>query len=96
MNKWFNTGFAATVIIVIAIPAYMLTKYFRDSDSSEYGNEPAFVGAEQCIDCHKAEYDLWTGSHHDKAMEAATDSSVLADFNNSEFTPFGRKTIFSL
>jgi len=89
MKRWFNIGFIATVIIVIAIPFYMVMKYIRDSDNAAYSNEPTFVGKEQCFDCHKAAYDLWTGSHHDKAMAVATDSSVLGDFNNSEFESFG-------
>jgi hypothetical protein len=35
-----------------------------------------------CIECHKQEYDKWTGSHHDLAMQIANNSNVLGNFNN--------------
>ena len=31
------------------------------------------------------EYDLWTGSDHDLAMDFANDSTVRGDFNDAEF-----------
>jgi Tfp pilus assembly protein PilF len=34
------------------------------------------------MDCHKAEYDKWQNSHHDRAMEIASDETVLGDFGN--------------
>ena len=51
--------------------------------------KPAFVGSVECQDCHKVEYDKWQGSHHDLAMDVANESSVLGDFNNTEFTIHG-------
>ncbi|MEX2212845.1 MAG: ammonia-forming cytochrome c nitrite reductase subunit c552 [Phycisphaeraceae bacterium] len=47
-----------------------------------------YVGRAVCAQCHQKEHDLWHGSYHDKAMEHATDETVLADFNNSTFTHF--------
>jgi len=41
-----------------------------------------YVGDASCVSCHKTEYDLWKGSHHDLAMQVANDSTVLGDFNN--------------
>ena len=41
-----------------------------------------YVGSGSCIECHKQEYDKWTGSHHDLAMQIANDSTILGDFNN--------------
>lgn len=43
-----------------------------------------FVGRSSCITCHKKEAELFNGSHHDKAMELATDETVLADFDDAE------------
>src|SRR5262249_46657297 len=45
-----------------------------------------FVGSKACAECHQTEHQLWKGSDHDRAMELATDSSVLGDFNNATFT----------
>jgi tetratricopeptide (TPR) repeat protein len=53
-----------------------------------------YVGREACIACHQTEYELWKGSDHDRAMELATDETVLGDFNNAEFTRFDEKTRF--
>ncbi len=44
-----------------------------------------YVGAELCATCHHSEYALWRGSHHDLAMQPATQSTVLGDFNHSEY-----------
>jgi predicted CXXCH cytochrome family protein len=41
-----------------------------------------FVGSEQCIDCHKVQYQAWQGSHHDMAMKHAKPDSVSGDFDN--------------
>ena len=39
-----------------------------------------FVDNQQCLDCHQEQADLWTGSHHDLAMQVASVDSVLGDF----------------
>ena len=48
-----------------------------------------FVGRGVCAPCHQRELDLWAGSHHDLAMQIASDETVLGDFDDSEFTHFG-------
>ena len=48
------------------------------------GIQPSFVGRSACIDCHQAEAEKFHGSHHDLAMDLATDETVLADFNDAE------------
>ena len=49
----------------------------------------SYVGVEGCSRCHEAEYELWRGSHHDLAMQPATGSSVLGDFEDARFTYSG-------
>lgn len=83
MKNWKTTGFIATIIIVLAIPLYILIQSFGDTKAAK--DEATFVGKDGCIDCHKTEFNLWKGSDHELAMAVATDSSVLGDFNNSEF-----------
>ena len=46
---------------------------------------PEFVGSESCQSCHASEYKLWTGSHHDLAMQLPTGETVLGDFNDAQF-----------
>jgi predicted CXXCH cytochrome family protein len=48
-----------------------------------------FVGGQTCAECHQPEFNLWHGSHHDRAMEIASDESVLGDFNNTVFERLG-------
>ncbi len=43
----------------------------------------AFIGNSQCIQCHSQQVEQWRGSHHDLAMQVATEDTVLGDFNNS-------------
>ena len=45
-----------------------------------------FVGSETCMECHSEAYEDWKGSHHDLAMQKATEETVLADFNDTQFT----------
>jgi tetratricopeptide (TPR) repeat protein len=45
-----------------------------------------YVGRQTCAECHKSEHELWLGSDHDRAMELATETAVLGDFNDASFT----------
>ena len=53
-----------------------------------------FVERSICIECHDEQYKEWTGSHHDLAMDAATEQTVIGDFNNSKFTHYGVTSTF--
>jgi predicted CXXCH cytochrome family protein len=48
-----------------------------------------YVTRAECTGCHPKEARLWSGSHHDRAMEKADDKSVLGDFGGAEFAYFG-------
>ena len=48
-----------------------------------------YLGRESCQDCHQKEYDLFQGSDHDMAMDHATPTTVLGDFDNASITHFG-------
>jgi predicted CXXCH cytochrome family protein len=55
---------------------------------------PRFLGAKTCGGCHHDELNRWTGSHHELAMQPATDRTVLADFNNANFFTAGLTSSF--
>ena len=93
MNNWKTAGLAAAIVIVITIPLYVLFQLYADNNETTF-DTVQFIGKERCIDCHKIEYDLWEKSDHKKAMEVATDSSVLGDFNNAKFISRGKETLF--
>jgi Flp pilus assembly protein TadD len=57
-------------------------------------SKAAFVGRESCKGCHAAEDELWKGSHHDLAMQEATEETVLGDFGGVSFTHYGVASTF--
>jgi len=50
--------------------------------------DPAYAGSASCAGCHSDEYAAWQGSHHDRAMQHASDSTVLGDFSDSTFSHY--------
>jgi len=48
-----------------------------------------FAGGASCIECHEEAYRAWSGSHHDLAMQVASEETVLGDFADTSFTHFG-------
>ena len=54
----------------------------------------AFVEDASCGECHAAQHEAWTGSHHEQAMQPATDATVAGDFHDATFTQSGDTTRF--
>ncbi|WP_066633152.1 multiheme c-type cytochrome [Labilibacter marinus] len=81
-NKIERISFIAMLVAIVTVPAYMLINTYSDTPDTYHDNEAKYVGRETCVECHLNEYNEWEGSHHDKAMEHANDSTVLGDFNN--------------
>lgn len=57
--------------------------------------QASYVGRQSCASCHQQEVDAWSDSHHDLAMQQATDATVLGDFDDATFTHFGVTSTFS-
>jgi len=55
---------------------------------------PNFVGSDECGRCHAEQHAKWRGSHHDRAMEPATEATVLGDFDDAHFGSFPILTRF--
>ncbi|HYQ70706.1 MAG TPA: multiheme c-type cytochrome, partial [Gammaproteobacteria bacterium] len=53
-----------------------------------------YIGGGACRDCHATEFSKWQGSHHDLAMQPASETTVLGDFDNASLTHFGVTTNF--
>jgi len=84
MKYWKITGFIATIVIVLAFPAYM-ARITIERGRPHVQTGPYFTGRASCVECHKREDDLWVGSHHDMAMDTASVESVLGNFNDYEY-----------
>ncbi len=53
-----------------------------------------FVSDTRCADCHAYEFERWTGSQHDLAMQIADPTTVLGDFDDAVFEHAGDTTRF--
>jgi Flp pilus assembly protein TadD len=53
--------------------------------------EPAagYVGVARCGGCHPTEAAVWHGSDHDRAMQVASEATVLGNFDDARFEHFG-------
>ena len=89
MNGWKITGILATVIIVLSVPLYLYKTSKLSPPKQSAGADYRFAGSQKCADCHRKEFDNWQDSHHDHAMEIATEETVLGNFNNDVFESHG-------
>ncbi len=62
--------------------------------ASERSDAPGFVTSSACAACHAEVTERWHGSHHDLAMQEATEATVLGDFDDAVFEHNGRVTTF--
>src|SRR5215213_1308568 len=83
-------GFA---LLVTAFAAWATADWYMSAPADAL-KTAHYVGRESCVKCHQAEAAAWTGSHHDRAMDLASDETVLGDFDNAEFTRFDERTRF--
>jgi predicted CXXCH cytochrome family protein len=88
---WVVAPLAIAIIVAIGF-VYEISN--GPGRSSVGASAPAFVGSEACAGCHQAEAELWRSSHHNLAMEHATDKSVLGDFSDATFEYYSVKSRF--
>ena len=82
--------FLIYIILLYTVPNFCgCSKHDTTKPIKSSKGKITYVGRDSCITCHEREYQLWQNSHHDRAMEVATENTVLGDFNNSTFTHFG-------
>lgn len=64
-------------------------------DAPTVSQTPAtYVGTPACGACHADELSAWQGSHHDLAMQVASEQTVLGDFDNARFQSAGQTSTF--
>ncbi len=54
-----------------------------------------YVGEPACTPCHEGQTKEWRQSHHARAMEPVSESTVLGDFDSASFTSAGITSTFS-
>jgi predicted CXXCH cytochrome family protein len=94
-TPWIIAGVIATLVIVLSIPLYVIkNSATQSSEKLMQKEQSSFAGSDSCKECHRPEYEKWQNSDHDKAMDMATDETVLGNFNNVIFTHNGIKSRF--
>jgi len=89
-RRYTHIALILTGVLILLFPAYLLVKTYTHTQVQTSNQTPEFVGHETCIECHLPEYNDWVGSHHDRAMDLANDTTVLANFNNVSIQGNGR------
>ncbi len=84
---------AVTALLTIASLSVVLSYRSRNDKASDSEN-PAYIGAERCATCHMHEAEAWRKSHHAQAMQRVSDSTVLGNFDNVQFTKDGVASTF--
>ncbi len=87
---------AAVAVLAIAAGAWWWHSG-RPPRAALTGSVPAasYVGQQVCGQCHQQAEQRWRGSHHDLAMQPATDATVAGDFKNARFSYAGITSTFS-
>jgi predicted CXXCH cytochrome family protein len=75
------------VALVVLFPAC-------GEDPPVAASRPSFVDDATCAECHAYEAERWRGSHHDLAMQEASETTVLGDFDDARFESEGVATRF--
>ena len=82
-RAWF---LGATALATILVAGYGFADWWTCLPEDATAT---YVGRQSCIECHQQEAQLWEGSHHDLAMDLASEETVLADFENAELAHYG-------
>ena len=73
----------------LAVIALALLALFGCRGPSRELAPAGYTGRKACQPCHSKEYSAYIGSHHDLAMDTASDQTVLGDFEDATLTHLG-------
>lgn len=65
-----------------------------DNGSSSPKTRLDYVSSQTCALCHGEQHERWRDSHHDLAMQEASEETVLGDFDDATFEEAGRVARF--
>src|SRR5205807_848348 len=89
-----KTWIAASIVAAAILAGSLAYVWWNWAGASNSPVAATFVGSETCAGCHRAETDLWRTSQHQRAMDHATEKSVLGDFNDARFDYYGVRSRF--
>lgn len=76
------------LFVLIVVSGYLMADYYSGAPDDAMANA-SYVGRETCASCHQQQVELFLGSHHDKAMDIATEESVLGNFDDQSIEHYG-------
>ena len=82
--------------LLLAAGVALAAVLIRSRDAIDPVAVSAFAGSASCRECHEKEYAAWRGSHHDLAMQHATNETVLGDFDDTAFAHQGTTYRFEI
>ncbi len=101
--QWLLVG-AAISLAIIAVAVYFSvrgrTGLTYPTGAAPSGADVAalpaanYVGGKMCAACHAKEQAAWTGSHHQLAMQVASDNTVLGNFGGAKYSYAGVTSTF--
>jgi predicted CXXCH cytochrome family protein len=96
MHKiWIAASVAAAIIVLAGVAVQILSGNAGPFGTRRSGfTAAAFVGSEACSTCHRVEADLWNSSQHKHAMQHASATTVLGDFDDASFDYYGVRSRF--
>ena len=94
-TRWLPLLMLASVILlagsIVGVGYFSVAsaKTTPDNNAAITSGEHRFVDNQTCIECHAEEAEEWLGSHHERAMQVASEKTVLGDFNDALFSDAG-------
>jgi Flp pilus assembly protein TadD len=92
---------AAALLLALVVIGYAAWRLAADREAPAPPTAAAppppaatYVGTAACAECHVKEHATWQGSQHDRAMQPATEKTVLGDFANAKFSYAGTTSTF--
>lgn len=84
-SRRFRRVFVGAIVLMVIAAAIWADWWFGVPPTAQ----AHFVGGSRCVECHQQEAHAWRGSHHDRAMQPATEATVLGDFNDASLVYHG-------
>src|ERR1700685_1049645 len=85
---------SVAVVVVVAALGVWRWSVRAHGQETKSASTATYVGQQKCAECHAEETRAWRTSHHALAMQVASDSIVLGDFNDAHFTKDGVTSSF--
>jgi len=94
MGTLRNSAIRQTAVLALLVGLMTACQRAEQKNAAPAGATASYVGGKSCAGCHAKEYEVWRGSHHDLAMQEASDKTVLGNFADAKFSYAGIGSTF--